>query len=165
MQGELDIFIQTLRKNGTKIWLNNYFNSLQLLLRSLHLKSNSPALAMNVTKDFGIHTSIGQRWITKTYEGKYIGLLFPIEEDENLFGCKLAFYFHSNNVKRVKFVLYQLRDNKPLPTELFFVWQQACKSELDRTIKSGYKRFHSDIFYETVMNKELREEIFVEAFS
>lgn len=165
MQSELDLFIKTLRKNGTRDWLNNYFNSLQLLLQKLEIKSNSPALAMNVTKAFGLHTNIGQRWITRTYDANYIGLLFPIEEDENLMGCKLAFYFGTNNVKRVKFILYPLRDNEPLPDNLFSLWQKACKAELNRTTKSGYKRFHSDLFYDTVMNNELRSEIFDEAFS
>ena len=164
MQSELDVFIKTLQKNGTRVWLNTYFDALQLLLKSLQIKSNSPALAMNVTKAFGLHTNIGQRWITKTYEGKYIGLLFPIEEDETLFDCKLHFYFGTNNVNTVKFVLYQLKHNEPIPTELFSLWQRACKAELDRTTKSGYKRFHSDLFYDTVMNNELRDEIFGEAF-
>lgn len=165
MQSELDVFIKTLQKNGTRDWLNTYFDALQLLLQSLHIKSDSPALAMNVTKAFGLHTNIGQRWITKTYEGKYIGLLFPIEEDETLYNCKLHFYFGTNNVRTVKFVLYPLKDKEPVPARLFSLWRKSCKAELDRTTKSGYKRFHSDLFFETVMNNELREEIFDEAFS
>ncbi|MEO6818516.1 MAG: hypothetical protein ABI266_07410 [Ginsengibacter sp.] len=165
MQSELDWFLRSLRKNGMRVWLNTYFNWLQLLLQSLDIKSDSPALAMNVTKDFGLHTNIGQRWITKPYEGKYIGLLFPIEEDETLFYCKLHFYFGTNNVRTVKFVLHALKENEQPSQKLFTLWHSACKAELDRTTKSGYKRFHSDLFYETVMNNELREEIFAEAFS
>jgi hypothetical protein len=165
MQSELDTFIKTLQKNGTKVWLNTYFDALQLLLKTLDIKSDSPALAMNVTKAFGLHTNIGQRWITKTYEAKYIGLLFPIDEDEVLYNCKLHFYFSTNNVNTVKFVLYSLNENEQIPATLFSLWQRACKTELDRTTKSGYKRFHSDLFYDTVMNNELREEIFEEAFS
>lgn len=164
MQSELDGFIKTLQKNGTRNWLNTYFNSIQLLLQDLQIKSDSPSLAMNVTKAFGLHTNIGQRWITKPYEAKYIGLLFPIEEDERLFNCKLHFYFGTNNVRTVKFVLYHLKENEPVSANLFSLWQKACKSELNRTTKSGYKRFHSDLFYETVMNDELRMEIFDEAF-
>lgn len=165
MRSELDDFIKTLQKNGTRIWLNTYFNSLQLLLQNLHLNTDSPALAMNVTRAYGLHANIGQRWITKPYEGKYIGLLFPIEADETAFNCKLHFYFGTNKVRTVKFVLYPLKENEQLPEKLFSLWLHACKSELDRTTKSGYKRFHSDLFFETVMNNELRNEIFDEAFS
>ena len=84
MESELDHFIKTLRKNGTAIWLNTYFNTLQTLLQNLKINSNSPALAMNVTKGFELNSNIGQRWISKPYDGKYIGLLLPMEADESL---------------------------------------------------------------------------------
>ena len=165
MQSELDHFIKTLQKNGTPKWLHTYFNTLQILLQQLNINSDSPALAMNVTKNFELNSNIGQRWISKPYQGNYIGLLFPIETDEVLLNCRLHFYFTSYKQRAVKFVLYSLAEGKPLPPKIFSHWKKACKTELERTQKSGYKKFHSSLFYDTVMNNELREEIFKEAFN
>jgi hypothetical protein len=164
MESELDHFIKTLRKNGTAIWLNTYFNTLQTLLQNLKINSNSPALAMNVTKGFELNSNIGQRWISKPYDGKYIGLLLPMEADESLLNCRLHFYFTSNRRRAVKWVLYRLNDKEFLSSELFDQWQKACETEIKRTQKSGYKKFHSSLFYDTVMINELREVIFKEAF-
>ena len=164
MQSELDHFIKTLQKNGTAKWLDTYFDTLQILLQQLNIQSDSPALAMNVTKNFELNSNIGQRWISKPYQGNYIGLLFPIETDEASLNCRLHFYFTTHKQRAVKFVLYSLKEGKLLPIKIFSQWEKACKVELERTQKSGYKRFHSTLFYDTVMNNELREEIFKEAF-
>ena len=109
MQSELDHFIKTLQKNGTAKWLDTYFDTLQILLQQLNIQSDSPALAMNVTKNFELNSNIGQRWISKPYQGNYIGLLFPIETDEASLNCRLHFYFTTHKQRAVKFVLYSLQ--------------------------------------------------------
>ena len=165
MQNEYDHFIQVLKSFGSAKWLNGYFDTLKRLLTALNIQNEDERLAMNVTKDLQLNTNIGQRWISRPYGYNLVGLILPLKAKEKTLRCSLQGYFKRMKMPEAKWVLYDLKPGAALPPLLYTAWQQTCTTELKRTVKSGFRKYHSSLFYDTVVHDELRNEILEEAFA
>lgn len=159
---EYNHFIQTLQA-FPKEWLNNYFNALRNLLTDLGLTNSSPQLAMSVTADGNLHVNIGQRWVSKPFNDGGIGLILPMNIDPDTLNCERIGYFTARKMPEAQWVAFDFR--KSLPQTLFSHWLQASGAEVKRVkTKSGFRKHHSTLFFETVMSEEARKEIMREAF-
>jgi hypothetical protein len=159
---EYNLFIQTLRL-FPKLWLNSYFDLLKQLLNDLRLTDNAPQLAMSVTKDNNLHVNIGQRWVTKPFADGTIGLILPLEQNLTPLNCQRIGYFTNRRMNEAQWVRYSFEKN--LPPQLYTAWMAASTAEVERVkTRSGYRKYHCSLFYQTVMNKDAREEIMRVAF-
>lgn len=164
MGNEFNHFIETIRLYKSATWLNNYFNVLQKMLFQLNILPDSQQIAMNVTEAGGLNTNIGQRWISIPYDAPLAGFILPLDADEEKLNCSLEFFFKNNHINEAKFVSFELEDNQELPVELYSEWIKACSTELETTEKSGFRKFHSSVFYDAVTHNDFRNELFEYAF-
>jgi hypothetical protein len=164
MENEYDHFVETIRLYESATWLNNYFNILQKMLLQLNLLGDNPQLAMNVTQDGWMNTNIGQRWVSRPFEENIVGFILPLNVDEEKLNCSFHSFFTNNHVNEAKFVLFELGEEQEMPAELFNEWIKACETELKTTEKSGFRRFHSSVFYDAVTHNDFRNEVFDDAF-
>lgn len=160
---EYNLFTETLQC-FQQPWLNDYFDTLRKLLHDLSFGNSSPQLVMSVTKDKNLHVNIGQRWISKPFEDKNIGLILPLQHDAVALHCELIGHFTNNGVNQAQWVSYTF--NHAIPSPLYNAWLAACIAELQRVkTKSGFRKYHSNLFYDVVMNTQAREEVMKEAFA
>lgn len=158
-----DLFIETLQC-FPQPWLNDYFNTLRKLLQDLSFNDSTPQLVMSVTKDKNLHINIGQRWVSKPFEDRNIGLILGLKHDAATLQCEPIGYFTKNGSNEAQWVSYQF--DHVLPPALYNAWLAACIAELYRVkTKSGFRKYHSRLFYDVVMNDEARKEIMAAAFS
>ncbi len=155
-----DQFITTISKYDNH-WLNTYMDELKRLFLQLNIISDMPQLAMSVRKDHEIPVNIGQRWIAKPLVDHYVGIELPLDIDEKDFDCELIGYYRRNRMNEAKWVKYKLTPGSKLPDQLFNEWVSATASEIQRCKKSGFRRYHSELYYDLVMNEEFRDEIFI----
>jgi hypothetical protein len=159
---EYNLFVQTLRL-FPKQWIGSYFDLLTRLLNDLQLSDGAPQLAMSVTKDHSLHVNIGQRWVTKPFADGTIGLILPLEQNLTLVNCVHIGHFTKGRMNEAQWVNFSFQKNLPMP--LYTAWLTASKAEVERVItKSGYRKYHSRLFYETVMRDEARKELMCAAF-
>lgn len=159
MENEYEHFLDALYKWGDKEWMNQFFDLLKRMFTSLELNEASLQLGMTVGKDNQLNINIGQRWVVRPYGKERVGLIFPLNVDETKYGTELSGYFQRRKSNEAKWVIYEWPPGDLFPEALYHQWEQACCDELRRTKKSAYRKFHSDIFFDAVMNKELRNKI------
>lgn len=144
-------------------WLNNYFNLIKTLLNDLSLTNDSTQLAMSVTKDGNLHINVGQRWVSKPFYDGSIGLILPMEQKLAPVNCKIIGYYTNRRMREAQWVSFRFIN--ALPTKLYSLLLTASKAEVERVkTKSGYRKFHSPLFYDAVMRPEARKELMYSAF-
>jgi hypothetical protein len=101
--------------------------------------------------------------VSKPFTDKTIGLILPLEQDLTPLNCERIGYFTKDRMNEAQWVNYSFE--KDLSAQLYSVWLAASKTEVERVkTKSGYRKYHSHLFYETVMKDEARKELMRTAF-
>jgi hypothetical protein len=163
MPNEYEHFIKSMMHWGTNDWLNGYFDMLKLMLIHLGLNRTSQQLAMTGTQGMELNVNIGQRWVSRPYGNEKVGLILPIDIDETQWSCERHTPFKRRGLPEANWVTCISPSGSVLP-ELFHHWEDACTTELKRTKKSGYRKHHNELYFDVVMNEELRKEVFEKAF-
>lgn len=159
---EYNLFIQTMQRFPQQ-WLNNYFDLLKRLLNDLSLDNDSPQLAISVTIDNNLHVNIGQRWVSKPFNDGTIGLILTLDQDLTPLNCERIGYFTIRKTNEAQWVCHPFSNS--LSPDLYNAWLTASKTEVERVkTKSGYRKYHSSLFYDTVMRDEARKELMIAAF-
>lgn len=164
MNPEYDKFLDAVYKWGEASWMNQYFDLIKRMLSSLGINESSEQVAMTARKDQALIVNIGGRWVIRPYGDQIIGLILPLNFDESSYECRLDGYFKRNGAPDAKWVLFAWPAGKPFPEAVYHQWEQACTDELRRTRKSGYRKFHSDWFFDTVMRDEIRQQVLMDAY-
>lgn len=159
MPNEYEHFIESLMNWGTNDWLNGYFDMLKRMLTQLGLNNTSPQLAMTVTQNMELNVNIGQRWVSCPYGDERVGLILPLDIDETQWDCELHTPFKRRGIPQANWVTCIIPSGSVLPEALYHHWEDACTTELKRTTKSGYRKFHSDLYFDVVMNEGFRKEV------
>lgn len=166
MKNEYDHFLDASYAWGDRAWMNQFFDLLKRMFTSLGINEASPQLGMTVGKDKKLNINIGQRWVLCPWGNERVGLILPMATDEKSLNCILdGFFYNKKKNPEAKWVIYEWAIGTAFPEALYHQWELACNDELSRTKKSAYRKFHSDLFFDAVMNEELRDKIFDDAYS
>ena len=148
-----------------KTWLNKYFDLIKEILTELDIEEKSQKITMSVTKDLKMPISIGQRYIVcPRHHRDAIGLILPLEFRDIISDYPTAVinedYFYDK--KGNQEALWIDFESDVIFTEdnfLFAQWKNAAKTELDRTMYSGYRRTHNPFYYKAAMDFNYRQTI------
>lgn len=164
MKSEYDHFLAAVYAAADAPWMNQCFDLLKRMFTSLGITEASPQLGMTVAKNKELNINIGSRWVLCPWGEERVGLILPLAIDEVKLGCELHSHFKRNNMPEAKWVVYEWPAGQAFPEALYHQWEQACADELSRTKKSAYRKFHNDLFFDTVMNLELRKKVLEDAY-
>jgi len=164
MTNEYEVFLAAIRSWGTAPWMDQCFGLTKRLFTQLKLHAASPELGMTVGKTGQLNINIGSRWIICPWGDERVALIWPLAVDEVALGCEFVNYFTRNKAPEAKWVVYQWPTGTEFPEAIYHQWEQACTDELKRTKKTAYRKFHSDLFFDTVMNEELRQQVLIDAY-
>lgn len=148
-----------------KTWLNKYFDLIKEILTELDIEEKSQKITMSVTKDLKMPISIGQRYIVcPRHRRDAIGLILPLEFRDIISDYPTAVinedYFYDK--KGNQEALWIDFESDVIFTDdnfLFAQWKSAAKTELNRTIYSGYRRTHNPFYYKAAMDFNYRQTI------
>lgn len=165
MKSEFEHFLDAVYRCGDAPWMNLCFDLLKRMFNTLSLTENSPQLSMCVRKDKRLTVNIGQRWVLSPEAFNCVGLLMPMAINHESLGLTLLGYFTDKRKDpEAKWVTYKWAEGSAIPEVLYHQWEQACSDELRRTTKSAYRKFHSDLFFNSVIDTELRKKVFLDAY-
>ncbi|HMM52865.1 MAG TPA: phospholipase D-like domain-containing protein [Burkholderiaceae bacterium] len=172
----LDTFLMTNRDYETELIkairktkkdkksLNKYFDLIRKILTDLNISEQSPKITMSVTKDLKMPIIIGQRYIVCPRPRKdAIGLILPLDFKDIISDYPTAViyedYFYDK--KRNQEALWIEFDSDVIFSDdfLYTLWKKAAKTELDRTMYSGFRRTHNPFYYKAAMDYNYRQTI------
>jgi hypothetical protein len=157
---DYDQFLMAVRKWGEQEWMNQYFDLLKRIFTQFNVTSATPQLALTVTKNNQLNVNIGHRYVSCPWGEESVAMIFPLESNETEFNCEFVEYFNKQKVKEAKWVIYKWPEKTVFPEPLYHQWAKAFKAEIERAKKTPQKKRHSDLFYDTIMEMELRKQVF-----
>ncbi|MCD6456130.1 MAG: hypothetical protein J7K81_05010 [Methanophagales archaeon] len=73
-------------------------------------------------------------------------------------------YFYRNGVQEARWIVLERKNKIEFSETIKDYWKQALITELKRSKKSGFKKFHEPIVYEAVMNLSYRNKLLEEVY-
>lgn len=148
-----------------KIWLNKYFDLVREILTDLDIDEQSQKITMSVTKDLKMPISIGQRYIVcPRHRRDAIGLILPLEFRDIIVDYPTAvinedYFFDKKGNQVALWIDFESDVIFSDDNFLFAQWKNAAKTELNRTMYSGYRRTHNPLYYKAAMDFNYRQKI------
>jgi len=172
---------ESIRKIATdREWINDYFDLAKEIIDFTGLKSDDPRLVMSITQNRAIPITVGQRYIlapackwgsvSKSKADFTISLILPLEYEPDYEKDVVVFvdHFRTNKQNVARWVIFDRREKIEFSDSIKDYWKQAVMTELKRSKRSGFKKYHEPIVYEAVMNlsyrNKLLEEVYPETF-
>lgn len=158
--------INAIKKNQKdNKWWNTYFDLIREMLTEFGIDENTTKISMSVTKQLKMPITIGQRYIVHPSNFQdTIGFILPLEfEDvisdyQNQVIDQRYFYDKDKNPETywVEFESDIIFSDKK---EIFDNWKKASKVELEKTIISGFRKFHNPFYYKAAMDLNYRRKL------
>lgn len=145
-----------------KIGLQNattYFNCAEEIINSLLLKTDDDRITYSTSSNSGLVIIIGQRYSLAFMRGEEYPWQFiseqEIRETENIYGGEFggtvgAYYYRSNRSEEIVRRIGEIT--------------ATCKRELQRTEKSGFRKYNNTVFEKAIHEPNFRGQLFTEAF-
>lgn len=152
------LFIGALRQLHSVKWINQYYNLLDKLLTDIDINGDDERLAMSVTNK-ALPVNLGQRYILKPYSGQRIGIIVPSWFDEHTVGGEVNFEFTKDGRLDAKWIVIDFPLASPLSKPLYNACVEACTHIVQRTKRSGYRRYHVPLLYEFTTERSVRDEV------
>ena len=150
-------------------WINDYFDLAREMIGFTELTSDDPVLVTSITKSDGIGILIGQRYVLKPYSNGRVGLIMPLDYDQQNYDTDRVVheaddYFFRNKIREARWLVFERTDRIKFHENIKIYWKKAVLSELERGKISGFKRYHEPIVYEAIMNPMYRAKLLDETF-
>ena len=150
-------------------WINDYFDLAREMIDFTELTSDDPMLVTSITKNDGIGIIIGQRYVLKPQSNGRIGLIMPLDYDQQNYNTDRVVheaedYFFRNKIREARWLVFERTDRIKFHENIKIYWKKAVLSELERGKISGFKRYHEPIVYEAIMNPMYRAKLLDETF-
>jgi len=170
--------IESIRKIAPDIeWINDYFDLAKEIIEFTGLESDDPRLVMSITKKGTIPITINQRYVLRYERDRRIGLIMPLDYGPQNYDKDRFIrayddgdekYFYRNGVQEARWIVFERKNKIEFSEPIKDYWKQAVMTELKRSKRSGFKKFHEPLVYEAVMNlsyrNKLLEEVYHETF-
>lgn len=164
MHDERKNLLKAIAGFGEAQWLNAAFDQLKELLEMHQVDFEHTALSMSVTAENYFSVNIGSRIVWRARPGRKIHLILPKETAYSA-DCKPAGkHFLKGDEVDALWMAVTFEPQTGLKPTLKKQWLQALANEIEKGQKSRYKKSHSQVFFNSVMRPDVREELFVEAF-
>ncbi|RZN34938.1 MAG: hypothetical protein EF813_09530 [Methanosarcinales archaeon] len=150
-------------------WINDYFDLAREMIDFTELTSDDPMLVTSITKNDGIGIIIGQRYVLKPQSNGRIGLIMPLDYDQQNYNTDRVVheaedYFFRNKIREARWLVFERTDRIKFHENIKIYWKKAVLSELERGKISGFKQYHEPIVYEAIMNPTYRAKLLDETF-
>ncbi|MDB5246066.1 MAG: hypothetical protein JWQ40_460 [Segetibacter sp.] len=159
---EYEHLIKTLHQFRKVDWINQYFNLLKKLLIDLQLEDSDPRLALTLRKNKTLPVNIGQRYVLKPLDGECLGCIVPAAFTHEAVGARLVGYFSPKTTRDAKWIIFHYPLRTEFPGILFNACIEACTDILNKTTKSGFRKFHNSLLYHFTMEPAVRNEVLAE---
>ena len=170
--------IESIRKIAPdREWINDYFDLAKEIIEFAGLKSDDPRLVMSITKKGKIPITINQRYVLRYERDSGIGLIMPLDYPPQNYDKDRVIrayddgdekYFYRNGVQEARWIVFERKNKIEFSEAIKDYWKQAVMTELKRSKRSEFKKYHEPIVYEAVMNfsyrNKLLEEVYHETF-
>ena len=150
-------------------WINDYLDLAKELIDFTELTSDDPMLVTSITKNDGIGISIGQRYVLKPHSNGRVGLIMPLDyNQQNYITDRVVHetedYFFRNKIREARWLVFERTDRIKFHGNIKIFGKKAVLSELEHGKISGFKRYHEPIVYEAIMNPTYRAKLLDETF-
>lgn len=159
---ESDLLLKTLHQFTNKVWLNQYFDLLKQILNDLDLDDTDPRLALSVRKDKTIPVNIGQRYVLRPLTGEKIGCIVPADFAHELINAYLVGFFSPKTTRDAKWLIFKYPTGTQFPPVLYNAIIEASTDILNKTKKSGFRKYHNSLLYHFTMEPAVRSEVLAE---
>ena len=157
------------KMTSNRDWINDYFDLAREMIDFTELTSDDPMLVTSITKNDGIGIIIGQRYVLKPHSNGRVGLIMPLDYDQQNYNTDRVVheaedYFFRNKIREARWLVFERTDRIKFHENIKISWKKAVLSELERGKISGFKRYHEPIVYEAIMNPIYRAKLLDETF-
>jgi len=161
MPDQHEKLIKCLKRFPSKQWINQYFDLQKMLLEDLGIENNDLRLALTLSQD-KLPMNLGQRYILKPQTKGSMLCIAPAYFEEEVVGGICVWQFTDNKVPADKLIAIDLQPGTPFPQLLYHACLGACMAIMQKSKKSGYRKFHSPLLYDFTMEPSIRNEILSE---
>lgn len=159
------LLLQCLRRFDDTVWLYAAFNVLKDGLEAIGIDGSNPALSMSIGTNKELNVNIGQRWVWKANEDGTLSFILPMSADPEALGAdSIMNPYTRNGIPDAQWCSFPFKKGM-LSRAVRNEWITAMKTEMSRTTKSGFRKFHSPLFWDMIMLEDLRADLFTDAFS
>lgn len=161
--------INLLKYYPNKEWVERYFDLVKIMIDRFEIKDDDERISMVIPKNGKrLPVNVGQRWVIRPYINGEVGMIMPLEYNENNFkkdkANEKSGYFYTNKKQVARWIHFERKDSLILSDPIINYWLDAIDSELKRTKISGRRFAHQTLFFELVTNLKYRKEILKKAF-
>ena len=103
--------------------------------------------------------NFGQRYVLQPLRNYQIGILVPADFSEQAVGGRITWEFTTHRIIDARLIAVAFNEGKQLPTNLYTACLKACTDILNKTTRSGYRKYHSPLVYDFTMEPAVRNEI------
>lgn len=162
--------IESIRKlTLDRRWISDYFDLAKEMIDFTGLTSDDPRLVISITKNSKIPITINQRYVLNPEYNGGIGLIMPLEYEEDEYDKDGVVqihdgYFFRNKTREARWIVFGRKNRIEFSERIKDYWKRAVLTELNRGKKSGFKKFHEPIVYEAIMNLSYRDKLLDNVF-
>jgi hypothetical protein len=158
MPEQYDKLVKCLKRFESKQWINQYFDLQKRLLADLGIENNDQRLALTLSQD-KLPMNLGQRYILKPETKSRMLCIAPVYFEEETVGGKCIWQFTNNKMLADKLIEIEFRVGTPFPLLLYNACLEACMAIMQKSKRSGYRKYHSPLLYHFTMEPAVRNEI------
>ncbi len=140
--------------------INAYFDLVKEVLEKYSFTSDDSRIGLTVRTDNKLPLNIGNRWVISAVPDGTTVLLLGPDKEATAYDC--TYMSNAENTKNEIegiWVTYSFSQSLSLPPALKAAWLDAVDEEVRRGYRSPYKKFHSTLFYDAVMDANTRKKI------
>lgn len=157
-----DLLIKSLCRYPSVKWLNQYFDLLKRLMTDFDIQHDDPRICLSLRIEGQLPANFGQRYVLEPYRTHRIGIIVPATFNIKPYSERIIFEFTLHRVIEDRFIAFPFPEGKKLPAALYNACKKSSALILDKTSRSGYRKFHSPLLYDFTMEPEVRQEILQE---
>jgi hypothetical protein len=160
--------------NFLKHWNNKsfteyFFDLAEYIIEKYNIKENDERLCITFREDqYKIPITIGQRYILVPYWlTNSIGLIMPLKynkENASIDGFYKEEIYKTRQKDNACWVHYRKENGIRFNATTIRDWENATENELSRSKRSSYRKYHQDILYKFIMEKNYRMKIMEEIY-
>ena len=159
---EYDRLIKNLSRFPSPKWVNQYFDLLKQLLTYFEIENDDQRIGLSLRSEGGMPVNFGQRYVLQPLRNYHLGILVPADFSEKAVGGKITWEFTNNRIIDARLIAIPFNEGKQLPPNLYTACLKACTEILNKTTRSGYRKYHSPLVYDFTMEPAVRTDIIAE---
>jgi hypothetical protein len=158
MPDQYEKLVQCLKRFSSKQWINQYFDLQKKLLEDLGIENSDPRLALTLSQD-KLPMNLGQRYIIKPQTKSRMLCIAPVYFEAETVGGKCIWQFTDNKILADQLIEIEFPVGAPFPLPLYNACLEACTAIMQKSKKSGYRKYHSPLLYHFTMEPAVRNEL------